>query len=105
MVDTALFHLIEEGIPAAIDWLAAIEKFLRDPTRRPDYGAAWHLLYHLYNWQQFEALLPVGREGVIELLQDIQHFLEAENDPEGALRVVKELRKKFEGNETSPQLG
>ena len=39
--------------------IAAIERFIRDPTGGLDYGAVSHVVYHLYNWQQFQALLPL----------------------------------------------
>jgi hypothetical protein len=70
MIDTAAFHVYGDGVGAALDWLVAAEQFLRDPSRPLDYGATWHLIYHLYNWLQFPALLPVGRAGVLERLAE-----------------------------------
>ena len=64
MIDTATFHVCVDGIDAALVWLASIEQFLRTPENGLDYGATWHLLYHLYNWQQFDALLPLGKTGI-----------------------------------------
>jgi hypothetical protein len=62
MVEAAVFHVFRGGVGATLDWLAAAELFLRDPAAGFDHGATWHAVYHLYNWQQFQALLPVGRE-------------------------------------------
>src|SRR5262245_17526510 len=58
MLDTAAFHLFTDGCGAAAEWLATLERFLRQPDEGLDFGATWHLLYHLYNWLQVEALLP-----------------------------------------------
>src|SRR5687767_5614268 len=80
MIDAAVFHVVSEGIEATVDWLAAIERFIRDPASGLDYGAVSHVVYHLYNWQQFQALLPLGRDGLRERLGDIQQFLESEYD-------------------------
>lgn len=101
MIETAIFHVFSEGVGAAMDWVAAAEQFLRDPERGFDYGKTWHAVYHLYNWQQFEALLPDGREGVLERLQDLKLFIE-KNDPQAATDVVKELEELFRGGARPP---
>jgi hypothetical protein len=90
MVGSAVFHVYVDGIEAALEWVAATEQFLQDPSKGIDYGATFHLLYHLYNWQQFQALLPNGRTGVLALLNDAKEGLE-ENDPEFALKTIKNL--------------
>jgi hypothetical protein len=101
MVDTAVFHVYVDGIDAALDWVAAAERFLRDPERGMDYGATWHAVYHLYNWLQFEALMPTGRDGILELMADLRQFL-SENDPQAALGVVSQLEEMFGGDRSSP---
>jgi len=103
MIEAAVFHVVSEGIQAAIDWLAAIELFLRDSSKRFDYGATWHIVYHLYNWQQFEALLPIGRDGFQEHLRDIESSI-AEGDSEGAGRIIKELLKSIGGDVRPPDI-
>ena len=80
MIETAVFHVFRDGVGAAIEWVAAAERFLRNPVSGFDCGATSHAVYHLHNWQQFQALLPVGRDGVLERLADIKRFL-SENDP------------------------
>jgi hypothetical protein len=102
MIEASFFHLFQDGVGAALDWVAAAERFLRDPGQGFDYGASVHAVYHLYNWQQLQALLPIGREGVLERLGDIQLFL-SENNPEAALRVVKQLEELFRGNVQPPR--
>jgi hypothetical protein len=104
MIEAAFFHAFQDGVGAALDWIAAAERFLREPAQGFDYGAAVHAVYHLYNWQQLRALLPVGREGVLERLDDIQLFL-SENDPDAALRVVKQLQELFRGDVQPPAVG
>jgi hypothetical protein len=104
MINAAVFHVVSEGLQATVDWLASIEQFIRDPATGLDHGAVSHVLYHLYNWQQFQALLPLGRDGLLEQLDDIQHLIESEDDPKSAVRVVKELRAALDANLTPPSI-
>jgi hypothetical protein len=104
MIEAAVFHVFRDGVGAAMDWVAAAERFLRDPDAGFDYGATWHAVYHLYNWQQFQALLPIGREGVLDRLADIKLFL-SENNREEAARVVKQLEELFGGDVQPPEVG
>jgi hypothetical protein len=102
MIDAAVFHVITDGIEATIDWLAAIEQFLRDPAKSLNYGALWHLLYHLYNYHQLEALIPVGIHGTKTRLEDIRLLLE-ENDTAAALSQLKELAAALGGDVQPPR--
>jgi hypothetical protein len=104
MIEAAVFHVFRDGVGAALDWVAAAEQFLRNPAEGFDYGATWHAVYHLYNWQQFQALLPIGREGVLDRLSDIKLFL-SENNPEAAAGVVKQLEELFRGDVQPPGVG
>jgi hypothetical protein len=104
MIEAAVFHVFRDGVGAALDWVAGAERFLRDPSAGFDYGATWHVIYHLYNWLQVEALLPVGRNGVLDRLNDIKQLL-AENDPQAAMETVKELEKLFRGDVQPPAIG
>jgi hypothetical protein len=104
MIEAAVFHVFCDGIWAALEWVAATERFLRDPSQGLDHGATCHVVYHLYNWQQFEALLPIGREGVLERLQDLK-LLIGEKDPEAALHVLDQLEKSFRGQLKPPEIG
>jgi hypothetical protein len=104
MIDAAAFHVFRDGVGAALEWVAASERFLRDPSLKLDPGATWHVVYHLYNWQQFEALLPVGREGVLRRLEDVQVLL-SEGDSEAASTVLKELAEMFRGDVQPPTIG
>ena len=104
MIEAAVFHVFRDGVGAALEWVAAAERFLRDPSQGIDHGATWHVVYHLYNWQQFEAVLPIGREGVLERLQDIKLFL-SEGDPKAAEGVVKQLEEMFRGDVQPPGVG
>ena len=102
MIDTGTFHVAVDGVRAAVDWLAAIEQFLREPSKGLDYGATWHLLYHLFNWQQFECLLPKGREGMLELINDAKDHL-SEGNTEGVRSVLKQIEDMFHGGLRPPQ--
>src|SRR5947208_1039480 len=75
MIEAGVYHVFRDGVGDALEWVAAAEQFLRDPGEGFDYGKTWHVVYHLYNWLQFQALLPIGREGVLDRLSDIQLFL------------------------------
>lgn len=103
MIDTAIFHVCVDGINAALVWLASIEKFLQKPDDGLSYGATWHLLHHLYNWQQFEALLPIGKFGIAEQLGDIKTFLE-ESNPDAAKQTIDHLLKCLSGDLESPSM-
>jgi hypothetical protein len=104
MIDAAAYHVFTDGIGAALEWVASTEQFLRDPTKGIDYGTTAHLLYHLYNWQQFEALLPIGRSGVVERLEDMKQFL-AEGNTQAAERVRQTLEEMFKADATPPYVG
>lgn len=104
MIEAAFYHAFQDGIGAALDWVAAAERFLREPGQGFDFGATMHAVYHLYNWQQLQTLLPIGRAGVLERLGDIQLFL-SENDSAAALRVVKQLEALFRGDVQPPGIG
>lgn len=101
MIDTATFHVYVDGFDAGLEWLASIELFLRDPKRGISYGATWDLLHHLYNWQQFEALMPIAKCGITELLQDIKGQL-AESNLNGAKEMVDDLIERIDGNLSAP---
>jgi len=104
MIDTATFHVCVDGVDAALIWLASIEEFLQKPEGGLDYGATWHLLYHLYNWQQFDALLPLGKSGIGEHLKDIKMFLDEENSS-AAKDTIDHLMKCLGGNLEAPGIG
>jgi hypothetical protein len=103
MLSAAVFHVFTDGVAAAAAWLAAVERFLRDPSLGLDGGATYHLLYHLYNWQQFQALLPAGKQGVLELLGDTKLFL-SEGDPESAGRALRQLEEMFQAGLQPPEI-
>ena len=104
MIDTATFHVCVDGIDAALVWLASIEQFLQHPKRGLDYGATWHLLYHLYNWQQFDALLPLGRAGIAEHLADVKTLLD-EGNSTAAEETIDRLIKCLGGDVAPPSVG
>jgi len=103
MLDTAAFHLFTDGCGAAAEWLATLERFLRRPDEGLDFGATWHLLYHLYNWLQVEALLPYTRARLGERLGDAEQFL-SEGDVASANRVLAELRAAVNGGLRPPKV-
>jgi hypothetical protein len=101
MIDTATFHVFGDGINAAFDWLASLERFLQDPQLGIDFGATWHLLYHLYNWQQFQALLPLGKLAIAEHLKDVNLFLDEANT-DAARQAIQRLIGSLSGDVEPP---
>jgi hypothetical protein len=104
MIEAAIFHVYRDGIGAALEWVAAAERFLRSPDEGVDYGATWHVVYHLYNWLQLQAVLPIGRAGVLERLSDLRLFL-TEGDTKAATRVIAQLEELFRGDVEPPNVG
>jgi hypothetical protein len=104
MIDTATFHVFVDGIDAALVWLASMEQFLQKPDDGLDYGATWHLLHHLYNWQQFDALMPLAKTGIAEHLTDVRTFLD-EGNPGAAKETIEHLLKRLSGDLESPGIG
>ena len=101
MLFTAAHHVFGDGPEDVVRWLADGEMFLRDPEHRLDHGVTHGLLYHIYNWHQFAALLPEGKSMVLELLEELKEFAD-----EGALDAVKyhaqQLKDMFEGTQNWP---
>ena len=103
MIQTAVFHVYVDGPDSVISWLADAELFLRDPLHNLSSGVTSHLLYHVYNWLQFRALLPEGKSGVLELLKELkQHARDGELD--AVQQAVKELEELLDGNIGAPDI-
>lgn len=101
MLRTAVFHTYVDGVGAVLDWLVDLELFLEKPNHRLGFGATFHVLYHLYNWYQFHALLPDGRAGVLERLKEMKELL-ADGDTRAILATIEELESMFEGSRNYP---
>lgn len=101
MISAAVFHVYTDGIDAALEWLADAERFLRNPQQEFGYGTSVHLLYHVYNWHQLHALMPLGRSGVTESLDELSK-LAKEGDLDGVQQVVAELKAAFEASLMPP---
>jgi hypothetical protein len=103
MVDTAVHHLYVDGCSAAMEFLVDAELCLREPGRRPDIAVATELLDHVYNWQQFEAILPTGRADVLEMVAELKQLV-ADGDLDAIRATVEDLSDALEGNKTPPGL-
>ena len=101
MISAAVFHVFVDGIDAAGEWLADAERFLRDPNHRLSVGTSWHLIHHLYNWHQLETLMPHGKTGVFDFLDDISQFAD-EGDVEAIRRTVQDLKNLLGGEAAAP---
>jgi hypothetical protein len=101
MVQTAVHHVYNDGPDAVIRWLADAELFLRDPSHRLCSGVTSDLLYHVYNWHQFQEILPVGKPGLVELLDDIKLFVD-EGSLDAAKKTVDDLKEMLNGTVNYP---
>ena len=103
MISSAVHHVYGDGVDAALDWLADAELFLRGESTGLDLGKTYHLVYHAYNWLQFEALLPSGVGGVREHIAEIKKLI-ADEDWEAVTALVDELEGMVEGAESPPDV-
>lgn len=103
MVVTAVHHVYGDGVDAVLDWLADAELFLRGESGGLDLGLTYHLLYHTYNWLQFEALLPAGIGGLREHIAEIKELI-ADEDWEAVAALVEEMEDIVEGSENPPDV-
>jgi len=101
MIRTAVFHVYVDGPGAVIDWLADAELFLCDPNHKLSVGTTFHLLYHIYNWHQFRALLPIGTSEILQLLKELKETA-ADGELEAVQQSVGELEEIFEGHVNHP---
>lgn len=102
MIQAAVHHVFVDGPDAVAGWLADVELFLRDPNHRLCCGVASEILYHLYNWHQLESLMPAGKPGMLELLDDIKLFAE-EGSIDAVKRTVDDLKNMLNGTENNPE--
>ena len=103
MARTAAHHLYGDGPEAAVDFLAAAELMIREPSKDLDGSATVHLAYHLYNWMQFRALLPEGRQEILDLVKQLREAVE-ENDMEFVRATLESLEDVVDGHRTSPDI-
>jgi hypothetical protein len=109
MLSAARYHLYTEAPRALLDMLSAIELSLRTPGTGRDtghyllYGEVFHILYHLYNYLQIEAILPVGKKGLLELLAEVKELI-GEDDKEGAMSSLEEINSLLESCESPPRI-
>ena len=104
MIDTATHHVYVDGPGAVLDFLADAELAIRDPSHEIDYGAAYHLIHHVYNWLQFRALLPEGRADVLELVRQLRQAID-EKDEKFIQLTLTELEDILDGNRDLPDVG
>ncbi|MGB0563392.1 MAG: hypothetical protein ACPGVO_16545 [Spirulinaceae cyanobacterium] len=86
MISSAVFHVYVDGVLAALSWIANAEIFLQTGDDSDLDSEAEHLIYHLYNYHQFKALMPVGTNQILESIKKMKEAL-AEDDND----LMKEL--------------
>jgi hypothetical protein len=98
---TAAFHVYVDGCEALLDFLADAERFLQNPENELDQGKTFHVLYHLYNWLQFQALLPEGKQSLVNLLGDLKQFVD-EDDRDAIRQAAQAIKEVIEADQTPP---
>jgi hypothetical protein len=101
MIEAAVHNVVGDGIEACVDWMAAVESFLREPENGLSSSELFHLLYHLYNWQMIEAIMPLGAHRLQEHLCDIEDML-TKGNTNAAVDIVKMLRERLSGGDSNP---
>ena len=103
MLETAAFHVYVDGCEAALEFIAAAERMIRDPIHQtgPDFGVTTHLLYHVYNWHQFQALLPDAKPTLVDLAREIKKAV-VEDDRPGIVKIAEVLESWLEGHLRTP---
>jgi len=96
-------HLYRELPHALLGFLGEIERSLEDGGGRIDPGKTWHLLYHLYNLVQLEALMPWCREDLVSEINAAIVALEGD-DRKFALNTMIRLRDLSRGEMAPPAL-
>jgi hypothetical protein len=98
----SIVHHLYWTLPTDLcDLLAYIELCMQDEKHHSHSGLIHSVLYNLYNLLQAEALVPYGRQGVFDWLNEVKECLESD-DREGALATLKALIEKFESHESPP---
>jgi hypothetical protein len=103
-LSTAVHHLYGDLPGALVDLLAILELSLREPHRELGYGAPFHVLDHLYNWFQLQALLPHGLPELDELAREAEEALD-QGDTPAVKAALRELRARLDGNLSAPEFG
>jgi len=103
MVHTAAYHVYVDTPDAVVDFLADAELAIRDPSHKLDYGVVSHVLYHLYNWLQFDAILPEGTRDLLDLSTELKQHI-ADKDWEAVAQVADELGDILEGSRQPPDV-
>ena len=93
---------IYEEIPEAIiDLLAWIEWSLQEKKYGLHHGIVYDVLGHIYGWLLFDALLPYGKQEVLDTLSEIKEAIKT-GDKEWAMDKITYLVDFFEGGPVSP---
>ena len=103
MLHTAAHHVYQDGPDAVIDFLADAELAIREADHDLDMGVTWELLYHVYNWLQFRAVLPEGKQDLVDLVAELKEFTK-DKDWDAVAKTVQELEDLVEGDRTPPDV-
>lgn len=105
ILKTLVFHLYVDGQGAMLDMLWDLEMFLRGEHKSIDYGAVFHVIYHLYNYLLIEKLMPITMQDVIDELQEAQELLKEESpDLEGVAETLERLERLVKGATFPPDI-
>jgi len=100
MIDTAMFHIFTDGADAALEWLGDITRLAEESAevRAID---THHLLYHLYNWQQFEALMTCDITEIKDDLKELRKLMTS-GDADAVPKELDLIIERLEANLMPP---
>lgn len=101
MVRTAAHHVYVDGPDAVLDFLADAELAIREPDHEIGFGPSSDLLYHVYNWLQFRAILPEGKQDLLDLVEELKEYVH-DKDWNAMDKTVQELDDILQGSRTPP---
>ena len=101
MLRAAAFHVYFDLPTQMIEFAAKIELSLRKNDADDFYAEIYGVLYNLYNALMFERIVPEGKAGLLELLDEIQECLKAK-DLDCVQHNLDELKRALTGSYSHP---
>lgn len=102
ILHTLSHHLYVDGHDDLLNMLCELELFLRGETSHIDYGRISNIMYHLYNYQLVEGMMPDSAQDVIDDIKEVKSLInEDKPDIESINRILDDLTDIMEGSSSS----